>query len=75
MAAAVNGANGVNGTKASNGSPSTWQANHNVAPHFIGGNHLRKATPSKVKDFVQANDGHSVITSVRTPHRRQNLDI
>lgn len=64
MAAAVNGVNGVNGTKSSAGGPSAWQAKQEVASHFIGGNHLRKAAPSKVKDFVQAADGHSVITNV-----------
>ncbi|KPI45475.1 Acetyl-CoA carboxylase [Cyphellophora attinorum] len=58
--------NGVNGTKA-NGTQSSWQSRHNLhsnSPHFIGGNQLEKAPPSKVKDFVQNSDGHSVITSV-----------
>ena len=32
--------------------------------HFIGGNHLDAAPSSKVKDFVAANGGHTVITSV-----------
>ncbi|KAI1611633.1 acetyl-CoA carboxylase [Exophiala viscosa] len=67
MAPTVNGVNGVNGTprKSSlNGSTSAWQAKHSLASHFIGGNRLEKAPPSKVKDFVQAHDGHSVITSV-----------
>jgi acetyl-CoA carboxylase/biotin carboxylase 1 len=63
--------NGVNGTarKSSlvNGAPSAWQATHNIASHFIGGSKLEKARPSKVKDFVQAHDGHSVITSVCAP--------
>jgi acetyl-CoA carboxylase / biotin carboxylase 1 len=61
--------NGVNGTKA-NGTQSSWQSRHNLhsnSPHFIGGNQLEKAPPSKVKDFVQNSDGHSVITSVRPP--------
>lgn len=57
--------NGVNGAKASNGAPSAWQAKQTVAAHFIGGNKLSKAPPSKVKDFVYASDGHSVITNVR----------
>ncbi|OAP58236.1 hypothetical protein AYL99_07326 [Fonsecaea erecta] len=62
MAPAVNG---VNGTKPlTNGTPSSWQAKHKVADHFIGGNRLGNAPPSKVKDFVQENDGHTVITSV-----------
>ncbi|KIW96224.1 uncharacterized protein Z519_03292 [Cladophialophora bantiana CBS 173.52] len=62
MAPAVNG---VNGTKPlANGTPSSWQAKHSVADHFIGGNRLGKAPPSKVKDFVQEHDGHTVITSV-----------
>jgi acetyl-CoA carboxylase / biotin carboxylase 1 len=58
--------NGVNGTKKAltNGHPSSWQARHDVADHFIGGNKLDNAPPSKVKDFVQSYDGHSVITSV-----------
>ena len=61
MAPAVNG---VKGTKAVNGTPSSWQAKHDVADHFVGANRLSKAAPSKVKDFVQAYDGHTVITSV-----------
>ncbi|OAL19402.1 hypothetical protein AYO20_11646 [Fonsecaea nubica] len=62
MAPAVNG---VNGTKPlTNGTPSSWQAKHNVASHFVGGNRLENAPPSKVKDFVQEHDGHTVITSV-----------
>lgn len=64
MAGAVNGVKAVNGTGVANGVPSSWQAKHNVADHFIGGNRLSKAAPSKVKDFVQASDGHSVIQNV-----------
>ncbi|ETI27763.1 hypothetical protein G647_00212 [Cladophialophora carrionii CBS 160.54] len=57
--------NGVKGTKPlANGTPSSWQAKHNVADHFIGSNKLENAPPSKVKDFVQSHDGHTVITSV-----------
>ena len=37
---------------------------HNLPSHFIGGNHLAAATSSKVKDFVAAHGGHTVITSV-----------
>jgi acetyl-CoA carboxylase / biotin carboxylase 1 len=60
MSTLSNGTNGV----LSNGHPSSWQAKHDVASHFIGGNHLDAASASDVKDFVQKSDGHSVITSV-----------
>ena len=43
---------------------SSYSAQFNLAPHFIGGNHLNAAAPGKVKDFVAANDGHTVITNV-----------
>lgn len=59
-----NGANGANGT------PSSSAARYNLAPHFIGGNHLGNAAPGKVKDFVAAHDGHTVITNVRKASRR-----
>ena len=73
MAPAVNG---VNGTKPlSNGTPSSWQAKHKVADHFIGGNRLENAPPSKVKDFVQEHDGHTVITSVSGIPRLPNLCV
>lgn len=63
MADAVGGATPkVNGH--SNGFPSAYAAKYNLAPHFIGGNALPKAPPSKVKDFVAAHDGHTVITNV-----------
>ena len=55
--------NGTNGDLV-NGHPSSWQAKHEVPPHFIGGNKLDAAPTSAVKDFVQKCDGHSVITSV-----------
>lgn len=64
MADAVAGAPKTNGH--ANGYPSKMAAKYNLAPHFIGGNELGHATPSKVKDFVAAHDGHTVITSVRT---------
>ena len=64
--------NGVNGAKTPNGTPSAWQAKHSVASHFIGGNKLSAAPPSKVKDFVQASDGHSVITNVRWSNSAKN---
>jgi acetyl-CoA carboxylase/biotin carboxylase 1 len=64
--------NGVKGTKPlANGTPSSWQAKHDVADHFIGANRLAKAPPSKVKDFVQSHDGHTVITSVSQDFRRK----
>ena len=59
--------NGVNG--AANGAPSSYAAKYNLAPHFIGGNHLAAAAPGKVKDFVAAHDGHTVITNVRIIQR------
>lgn len=62
--AAQNGAIG-----SANGDSSSSAAHYNLAPHFIGGNHLNAAAPGKVKDFVAANDGHTVITNVR-----ENLD-
>jgi len=55
--------NGVtNGDR--NGYPSTYAAKYSLASHFIGGNELPKAPPSKLKDFVAAHDGHTVITNV-----------
>ncbi|KAK4561411.1 acetyl-coenzyme-A carboxylase [Recurvomyces mirabilis] len=65
MADAVGGAakaNGVNGH--ANGYPSQLAAKHNLASHFIGGNDLSKAAPSKVREFVAAHDGHSPITKI-----------
>ena len=59
----VNGANGVNGSDA-NGAPSSYAAQFDLAPHFIGGNQLSAAGPGKVRDFVAAHDGHTVITNV-----------
>jgi len=55
--------NGVNGD--ANSAPSSYAAKYDLAPHFIGGNNLRVASPGKVKDFVAAHDGHTVITNVR----------
>lgn len=48
-----------------NGHGSSYAAKHNLASHFIGGNHLEVAAAGRVKDFVADNDGHTVITSVR----------
>ena len=66
MADAVGGAqaNGVNGH--ANGIASSYASKYNLASHFIGGNELSKAPPSKVKDFVAQHDGHTVITKVST---------
>jgi acetyl-CoA carboxylase / biotin carboxylase 1 len=61
MGDAVGGAQKVNG---SNGYPSSYAAKFDLPSHFIGGNELSKAPPSKVKDFVTANDGHTVVTNV-----------
>lgn len=63
MADAVGGAPNTNGTM--NGYHSSYAEKHKLPSHFIGGNELSQATPSKVKDFVAANGGHTVITSVR----------
>lgn len=57
--------NGLNGVNGHNGYPSANAAKHNLAPHFIGGNHLGVASPGKVKEFVAANGGHTVVTNVR----------
>lgn len=64
-AGAQEGANGrsvpyVNGKQ-------SYAEKYNIADHFIGGNRLENAPPSKVKDFVGQNDGHTVITNVRKP--------
>lgn len=42
----------------------TYAEKHKIADHFIGGNRLENAPPSKVKDFVASHDGHTVITNV-----------
>ena len=42
----------------------SYSARFNLAPHFIGGNHLEVAASGPVKDFVANHDGHTVITSV-----------
>lgn len=56
-------ANGKRIVPQSNGK-ATYAEKHNLADHFIGGNRLANAPPSKVKDFVAAHDGHTVITNV-----------
>lgn len=68
---APNGANGrsvpyVNGK-------TSYAEKHNIADHFIGGNRVEAAPPSKVKEFVAQNDGHTVITNVRIPCLRNFL--
>ncbi|KAF2858960.1 acetyl-CoA carboxylase acc1 [Piedraia hortae CBS 480.64] len=61
MAHAAGGeTNGANG----DGSSPSYSAKHQIASHFIGGNELSKAPPSKIKDFVADHDGHTVITNV-----------
>ncbi|KAK0639553.1 acetyl-CoA carboxylase [Cercophora newfieldiana] len=42
----------------------SYAEKHKLADHFIGGNQLKNAPPSKVKDFVSSHDGHTVITNV-----------
>lgn len=63
-----NGAPQTNGTSHTvvNGlaKKSSYAARHNLAAHFIGGNHLDAAPAGSVKDFVASSDGHTVITSV-----------
>ena len=76
--ATTNGTNGTslpvrtNGT--ANGTPSSYAAKHDVAAHFIGGNHLQAAAPGQVKDFVQKMDGHTVITNVWTRSSETNRE-
>lgn len=45
----------------------SYAEKHKLPSHFIGGNRLENAPPSKVKDFVASHDGHTVITNVRFP--------
>ncbi|KAK4149263.1 acetyl-CoA carboxylase [Chaetomidium leptoderma] len=42
----------------------TYAQKHSLGAHFIGGNKLENASPSKVRDFVASHDGHTVITNV-----------
>ena len=46
--------------------PSSYSAKFNIPPHFVGGNHLSAAPAGSVKDFVANNDGHTVISNVRS---------
>ena len=45
---------------------SSYAAKFNIHPHFIGGNHLAAAPAGAVKDFVANNDGHTVISNVKS---------
>jgi len=61
--AETNGHGSGGGTPHANGK-ATYAEKYSLAPHFIGGNKLDNASPSKVKDFVTSHDGHTVITNV-----------
>ncbi len=50
----------------------SYAEKHNLAAHFIGGNKLENAPPSKVKDFVANHNGHTVITNVSLPRSCPN---
>lgn len=69
MVDAVGGAPKVNGNTM-NRTLNSYAAKHDLPTHFIGGNELSQAPPSKVKDFVAANDGHTVITNVSNPQQK-----
>lgn len=45
----------------------SYSAKFKLPDHYYGGNSIDIAVPSKVKDFVVNNDGHTVITKVRCP--------
>lgn len=63
----------ANGT--ANGSPSSAAAKFDLPSHFIGGNQLGVAPPGKVKDFVAAHGGHTVITNVSRPSSIPKLGV
>ncbi|KAI0841488.1 acetyl-CoA carboxylase [Hypoxylon sp. FL0890] len=65
MASLTNGpaATGNRTVPVSNGKLS-YAEKHKLPEHFIGGNRLENAPPSKVKDFVAAHDGHTVISNI-----------
>lgn len=42
----------------------SYAAKFKISDHFIGGNRLEVAQPGAVTDFVEVNDGHTVITNV-----------
>lgn len=54
-----------------NNGKQTYAELHQIADHFIGGNKVENAKDSKVKDFVVANSGHTVITNVSIPPTRE----
>ena len=56
-------ANGSRTVPVTNGKTS-YAEKHRLPEHFIGGNRLENAAPSKIKDFVASHDGHTVITNV-----------
>jgi acetyl-CoA carboxylase / biotin carboxylase 1 len=62
--AELNGKSHSNGTVPIMNGSASYAAKHRLADHFIGGNKLENALPSKVKDFVANHDGHTVITNV-----------
>ena len=63
--------NGAVVPKMNGAAKSASRFSHKHLPsHFIGGNHLDAAASSKVKDFVIANNGHTVITSVSARRRK-----
>lgn len=57
-------ANGVAAKPANANGNASYAEKHKLADHFIGGNSLENAPPSKVKDFVAEHEGHTVITNV-----------
>lgn len=61
------------GAPPANGHPSSYAAKFDLPSHFIGGNQLSHAAPSKVKDFVTAHDGHTVITNVSWTPKGQKV--
>jgi acetyl-CoA carboxylase/biotin carboxylase 1 len=71
--AETNGSGATNGVHA-NGK-ATYAEKHNLPAHFIGGNSLENAPPSKVKDFVASHDGHTVITNVGTLKYAQDFGL
>ncbi|KAI1452042.1 acetyl-CoA carboxylase [Annulohypoxylon moriforme] len=56
-------ANGTRTVPITNGK-ATYAEKHKLPEHFIGGNKLENAPPSKVKDFVASHDGHTVISNI-----------
>ncbi|KAJ9137052.1 Acetyl-CoA carboxylase [Pleurostoma richardsiae] len=63
--ATANGSHSRNGVTVPHvNGKATYAEMHKVADHFIGGNKLQNAPPSKVKEFVAQHDGHTVITNV-----------